>query len=142
MQIIGLDHVQLAMPPEGEETARQFYEHLLGLTELPKPAQLKSRGGCWFAGSGAIVHLGIQEEFVPARKAHPAFLVTDLEECRQKLQQAGAPVVEEQALPHVQRLYTMDPFGNRLELIQDGYGFSQRTITGKPGDEPQVQGGL
>ena len=120
MQIVGLDHIQLAMPPGGETEARRFYGEILGLTEAPKPASLVSRGGCWFEGHGVVVHLGVEENFVPARKAHPGFRVADLAEARRVLEVAGAPIVPDDTLPNVRRFYTTDPFGNRLELIQAG----------------------
>jgi catechol 2,3-dioxygenase-like lactoylglutathione lyase family enzyme len=149
MRIAGLDHVQLAMPPGGEERARAFYAGLLGLTEVAKPEPLASRGGCWFTSvcahgklSGTcsapvaalrspcelgrtVVHLGVEPDFAPARKAHPAFLVEDLESARRELAAAGAPVVPDDTLPDVRRFYTADPFGNRIELIERGDGFSE-----------------
>lgn len=135
MPIIGLDHVQLAMPPGGEALARRFYGDLLELAEVEKPELLAARGGCWFEGQGTIVHLGVQEEFEPARKAHPAFLVSDLEHYRQVLEAAGAPVIPDNALPKVRRFYTADPFGNRIELIQTGDGFAQHSqIVGRAPD--------
>jgi len=125
MRIVGLDHVQLAMPPGGEPEARRFYGELLGMKEVAKPVPLAARGGCWFEGPGTVIHLGVEAEFTPARKAHPAFCVPDLEECRAAFETAGAPVVPDDSLPGVRRFYTADPFGNRIELIQDGDGFSQ-----------------
>jgi catechol 2,3-dioxygenase-like lactoylglutathione lyase family enzyme len=124
MQIRGLDHVQLAMPAGGEDTARRFYGDLLGLVEVAKPEPLASRGGCWYELGSTVVHLGVEKDFVAARKAHPAFLVADLEAARRELAAAGAPVVPDDTLPHVRRFYTADPFGNRIELIQAGDGFS------------------
>jgi catechol 2,3-dioxygenase-like lactoylglutathione lyase family enzyme len=126
MQLVGLDHIQLAMPQGGEAQARRFYADLLGLTEIAKPAPLAVRGGCWFAGSGIQVHLGVEQPFTPARKAHPAFLVADLEECRRRLEAAGVATTPDDTLPGVRRCYAADPFGNRIEFIQDGDGFSQR----------------
>ena len=125
MQIVGLDHVQLAMPPGGEAEARRFYGELLGMREVAKPAPLTARGGCWFESPGTVVHLGVEAEFIPARKAHPAFRVADLEECRDGLAAAGVPITPDDSLPEVRRFYTADPFGNRIELIQDSDGFSQ-----------------
>ncbi len=123
MEVIGLDHVQLAMPPGGEEKAREFYRGLLGLREVSKPDQLASRGGCWFEGPRTVVHLGVWEEFVPARKAHPAFLVSDLDKLLQKLEDTGIPIVPGESLRGVRRFYAEDPFGNRIEFIRDGDGF-------------------
>jgi ketosteroid isomerase-like protein/catechol 2,3-dioxygenase-like lactoylglutathione lyase family enzyme len=113
-----VDHVQLAMPAGGEETARGFYHDLLGLTEVPKPEVLKGRGGCWFERAEAKVHLGVEAEFRPARKAHPALVVGDLTALTARLEGAGLGVVpaeEEQARA---RCFVDDPFGNRLELIE------------------------
>ena len=126
MQLVGLDHMQLAMPAGGEPEARRFYADLLGLTEIAKPAPLAARGGCWFIGTGIQMHLGIEQPFAPARKAHPAFLVADLEECRRRLEAAGVATTPDDTVPGVRRCYAADPFGNRIEFIQDGDGFSQR----------------
>lgn len=122
--IIGLDHVQLAMPAGAEEAARGFYAGLLGLIEISKPTQLVARGGCWFAGPGVQVHLGVEEEFRPARKAHPALLVANLEGLRATLVGANIQVTPDNTVPGVRRFYAPDPFGNRLEFIQDGDGFN------------------
>jgi catechol 2,3-dioxygenase-like lactoylglutathione lyase family enzyme len=120
MHITGLDHVQLAMP-EGKETeARRFYGDLLGLVEVEKPEPLIARGGCWFEGPGTFLHLGIQDDFVPARKAHPAFRVVDLEHLFSILTAVGVSIQLDESLPGVRRFYAADPFGNRLEFIQDG----------------------
>lgn len=117
MPIVALDHVQLAMPPDGEELARAFYRGLLGLPEVPKPEALRARGGCWFENGSLKVHLGVEQDFRPARKAHPAFLVRELSELIACLQNAGyqvqAPDVENTC-----RVFVFDPFGNRLELIE------------------------
>lgn len=125
MHITGLDHVQLAIPPGKEDEARQFYGGLLGLAEVGKPAALVPRGGCWFEGPGTYLHLGVQDDFLPARKAHPAFLVADLERLREILAAAGIPVTPDSTLPGINRFYAADPFGNRLEFIQHEDGFSQ-----------------
>lgn len=119
----GLDHLQLAMPPAGEGSARAFYGDLLGLAELPKPAELAARGGVWFALGAQALHLGVETPFVPARKAHPAFAVDDLESCRAQLQASGVETVPDTILAHVRRFYAADPFGNRLEFIQSGDRF-------------------
>ena len=123
--LIGLDHLQLAMPKGEEAQARAFYGTLLGLTEVAKPEPLAARGGCWFVGQGIQIHLGVEADFAPARKAHPAFLVADLEALREKLREAGVSITEDTTLPDVRRFYAADPFGNRIEFIQDGDGFSQ-----------------
>lgn len=126
MRIVGLDHVQLAIPVAGEDAARGFYGGVLGLSEVPKPARLAARGGCWFEGPRTVIHLGVEDPFTSARKAHAAVLVDDLETARSELVAVGAPIVDDDTLEHVQRLYTADPFGNRIELIQAGDGFSER----------------
>lgn len=124
--IRGLDHVQLAMPAGGEARARAFYGGLLGMRELPKPGPLAARGGCWFEAPGAQLHLGVEEPFAPARKAHPALLVADLDALVAALRAAGVSVRDDDADLGRRRAYAEDPFGNRLELIADGDGFTQR----------------
>ena len=118
--LIGVDHVQLAMPAGREEDARRFYAGVLGLIEVPKPAELAGRGGCWFASAdGSVaVHLGVEDDFRPARKAHPAFVVDDLDGARARLANAGADVIEDDSID-VRRFYTADPFGNRIEIIAE-----------------------
>jgi len=119
MAIIGLDHVQVAIPPGGEDEARAFYGTLLGMAEEPKPPVLAARGGCWFTSGTAVLHLGVEEPFSPARKAHPAFLVDDLDAVESVLEAAGhACVRSDQEIPGVYRFHTADPFGNRVELQQ------------------------
>lgn len=125
MLISGLDHVQLAIPVNGERDARWFYGEILGLREIPKPEPLAGRGGCWFEAPGVQLHLGVQADFIPAAKAHPAFLVADLDALFARLSRAGVIVIWDEALPGIHRFYALDPFGNRLECIQDGSGFSQ-----------------
>ena len=123
IRIVALDHVQLAMPAGGEEEARAFYAGVLGMTEVPKPAALEERGGCWFQAGSAAVHLGVEAGFAPARKAHPALRVADLEACRAALAAAGVAITPDASVPHVRHFYVADPFGNRIELIQDGDAF-------------------
>lgn len=115
----GIHHVQLAMPAGGEGEARGFYADVLGLRELPKPPGLAGRGGCWFASAdGRVnVHLGIDPDFRPARKAHPALAVVDCDALRERLARAGADIVDDDAID-TRRFYTADPFGNRIELIE------------------------
>lgn len=124
--IKGIDHVQLAVPRGEEAQARWFYGRLLGLREVVKPEPLVSRGGAWFEGPGTIVHLGVQDNFIPAAKAHPAFIVSNLGALRLALQEAGIEITPDDILPDVFRFYAKDPFGNRIEFLQDGDGFSQR----------------
>lgn len=125
--IVGLDHVQLAMPAGGEDVARGFYARLLGLIEVEKPAGLIARGGCWFALGPVHLHLGVERDFRPATKAHPALLVSNLTAAREALEAAGVEVTTEDSIS-VQRLYAIDPFGNRLEFVdaRDG-GFTDRS---------------
>lgn len=117
-QLTGIDHVQIAMPPGEEEAARRFYGGLLGLSEVPKPLNLAKRGGAWFQGPGITLHLGVEQEFRPAKKAHPCFLVTDLDDLQRVLEEAGVTITPDQELPGVRRFYAPDPFGNRLEFQQ------------------------
>jgi catechol 2,3-dioxygenase-like lactoylglutathione lyase family enzyme len=116
--VVGLDHLQLAMPKGREDEARAFYAGLLGLAELPKPPNLARRGGVWFALGQQQFHLGVEEDFRAARKAHPAFLVRDLPKLRGKLQQAGYAPYEDEPLEGYRRFYVADPFGNRLEMLE------------------------
>lgn len=120
MPIDGLDHVQVAAPrtPGVEDQARAFYMGLLGMTEAEKPDALKANGGVWFAAGGAQLHVGLEEPFSPAKKAHPALLVRDLPEMRAALEAAGARTSEAEEIPGVNRFYVYDPFGNRLELME------------------------
>lgn len=118
MQLLGIDHVQLAMPVGGEETARQFYRDVLGLIEVPKPAPLAVRGGVWFARGPVQIHLGVEADFRPAQKAHPAFLVAELEPVLARCRSAGLAVVAAESLAGSRRAHVSDPFGNRLEFIQ------------------------
>lgn len=123
----GLDHVQVAMPPGGDGQARAFYGGLLAMREVPKPAPLAARGGCWFEAPGVQIHLGVEEPFAPARKAHPALLVADLDALVARLRAAGVPLKDDDAAElGRRRIYAYDPFGNRIELIADGDGFTQR----------------
>jgi catechol 2,3-dioxygenase-like lactoylglutathione lyase family enzyme len=127
-QILGLDHVQLAMPRGAEDAARQFYAGILGLTELEKPANLAKRGGVWFAlGEQQQLHLGVEDEFRPARKAHPAILVRGLDELREKLSASGFSPAEDEPLVGYRRFYVGDPFGNRLEFLEKAAGGSVGT---------------
>lgn len=118
MPIERVDHVQLAMPPGGEAEARGFYEGLLGITEVPKPHHLATRGGCWFEDDKVKIHLGVEADFRPAKKAHPALLVSDLRSLVTALEEAGAELVTDEPLEGYDRVYAYDPFGNRLELLE------------------------
>jgi len=118
MALRSIDHVQVAAPPGCEAAARSFYGDLLGLSELPKPPALAARGGVWFALGAQAIHVGVEEEFAPARKAHPALSCTDLDALAACLEAAGAPVRWDSDIPAVRRFYTADPFGNRLEIVE------------------------
>jgi catechol 2,3-dioxygenase-like lactoylglutathione lyase family enzyme len=114
-----IDHVQLAMPAGAEPRARQFYGSLLGMREVPKPVELAKHGGCWFACGPVQVHLGVENEFRPARKAHPALRCFDYDGLVTRLRAAGVELREDDQIPGVQRCHIFDPFGNRIELIKD-----------------------
>lgn len=118
MHITRLDHIQLAMPKGQEEKARAFYDGLLGIPEVPKPPNLAVRGGCWFERGSLKIHLRIDPEFVSARKAHPAFIVEGLAELTETLTTAGVCIVEDEPLVGYTRCYISDPFGNRIELME------------------------
>ncbi len=118
MQVLRIDHVQLAMPAGREDDARGFYSGLLGISETPKPENLARRGGCWFEQGSLKIHLGVEPDFRPARKAHPALLVEDLTALVAKLEDAGVQVSEDEPLDGYFRIYVDDPFGNRIELME------------------------
>ncbi|MGH9300728.1 MAG: VOC family protein [Acidimicrobiales bacterium] len=118
MKVRAIDHVQLAMPPGGEVMARAFYEDLLGIAWMPKPEPLAQRGGCWFDGGTVKVHLGVEDSFRPARKAHPALLVDDLGGLCNKLREAGVQIRPGEPLAGYDHAYVDDPFGNRIELME------------------------
>jgi len=113
-----LDHVQLAIPVGGEPLALSFYVDLLGLTEVEKPSPLKERGGCWFISGSVKLHLGVEEDFRPARKVHPALLVSDLDSLEKKLFDQGHEVIPDNLIEGYRRFYSYDPFGNRLEFME------------------------
>ncbi len=118
MPLDAIDHVQLAMPAGGEDAAEAFYQGLLGLPRVPKPPHLAVRGGCWFESDRVKVHLGVDNDFRPARKAHPALLVSDLPELVSRLREAGAVLRDDEPLEGYDRVYVDDPFGNRIELLE------------------------
>ena len=119
VEIIGIDHVQLAMPTGGESAARQFYGEVLGLREVPKPPELSPRGGCWFIGAGGTaVHLGVDQRFMAAKKGHPCLIVADIGGARRALETAGSRVLDDDAGISIRRFYVDDPFGNRIELVE------------------------
>ncbi len=118
MPVTGIDHVQLAAPPGCEAEARAFYAGLLGLQEVAKPPALAARGGCWFRAGAQELHVGVEEPFAPARKAHPGLVADDLDRLAERLTGAGIAVAWDDTIPSVRRFHVADPFGNRLELRQ------------------------
>jgi catechol 2,3-dioxygenase-like lactoylglutathione lyase family enzyme len=119
MKILSIDHVQIAMPTSEEDKARAFYKDILGFNEIPKPAELAKRGGVWFQSEGVQLHLGVEQEFHPARKAHPAFIVDDLNGLLTKAERAGYETDTSQPpLDGYNRAHVFDPYGNRIELME------------------------
>lgn len=121
-RLLTVDHVQLAMPPglDAEARAEAFYAGVLGLERREKPAPLAARGGCWFSNGPVTLHLGVEEDFRPAKKAHPALVVDDLAALSARLESEGFAVRPDEEMPGVRRSYVDDPFGNRIELIDAG----------------------
>jgi catechol 2,3-dioxygenase-like lactoylglutathione lyase family enzyme len=117
VRILGLDHVQLAIPPGGENAARAFYVGLVGLAEVAKPAALAGRGGLWLEGGTLKLHLGVEARFQPARKAHPGILVAGLATLAARLSAAGVHITIDASIPATERFHCTDPFGNRLEFM-------------------------
>jgi len=119
MTILSIDHVQIAMPAGEEQKARAFYVDVLGFIEIPKPAELAKRGGAWFQSQSVQLHLGVEADFKPARKAHPAFIVSDLDALIVKVQAEGYDTDTSQPpLDGYKRAHVFDPFGNRIELME------------------------
>lgn len=113
-----IDHIQLAAPVNCEAEARRFYGEVLGLREIEKPEPLRGRGGCWFQIGEQQLHIGVVADFRPAKKAHPAFSVIEIQDLREKLLARGIRIAEDDALPDVKRFYAEDPWGNRLEFLE------------------------
>jgi catechol 2,3-dioxygenase-like lactoylglutathione lyase family enzyme len=128
MKVYAIEHVQLAMPPNEEESARSFYIGVLGLNEKPKPPRLAARSGVWFEQGKLKIHLGVESDFRPAKKAHPALLVEGLDELISRCETAGATVIWDEPLDGFRRAYVNDPFGNRIELMEpvDAYGIATK----------------
>lgn len=116
--MLRLDHVQLAIPPGAEDLCRPFYAGLLGMKEVPKPPALARRGGLWLESGSVRIHLGVEEDFRPARKAHPAIAVADLDALARLLSEAGHEPAWDDAIPGVRRFYVQDPVGNRIEFME------------------------
>ena len=114
-----IDHVQLAMPAGAEGKARAFYGELLGMNEVSKPPELAKRGGCWFESGVVQIHLGVESDFRPAKKAHPALRCRDYDELTARLGGTRVEVVNDSSIPGVRRCHIADPFGNRIELISE-----------------------
>ncbi|MFU7529475.1 VOC family protein [Qipengyuania sp. ASV99] len=117
MAVTGLDHLQIAIPTGAEDAARGFYTGILGMREVAKPANL-SPTGCWFESGSLRLHIGVDPDFRPATKAHPAFLVDDIAALEQALAEAGYPIVQDKPVAGYARFFTADPFGNRIEIMQ------------------------
>jgi catechol 2,3-dioxygenase-like lactoylglutathione lyase family enzyme len=128
--VVGLDHVQLAMPPGHESEAEAFYAGFLGFVRIPKPEPMASRGGCWFASGPVALHLGAEADFRPARKAHPALVVRDLAELASAAEAAGIDVRPNPDQPAGAGCYIDDPFGNRIELIDAGWAGQEHATEG------------
>lgn len=117
-RIVGLHHLQIAMPAGEEAVAEDFYSGVLGFERVPKPPHLEVRGGCWFRAEGVEFHLGVDKDFRAAKKAHPAFVVDDLAAVQGRLEEAGYEIVLDTQIFGYERFYVSDPFGNRLEIMQ------------------------
>jgi catechol 2,3-dioxygenase-like lactoylglutathione lyase family enzyme len=115
---LSIDHIQIAAPEGCEDVARRFYGGTLGLDEIEKPEQLGRRGGCWFRCGPHQVHIGVEPDFRPARKAHPAFAIVNFEALRTNLLANGFEVTDDDNLPGMRRFYTSDPWGNRIEFVE------------------------
>jgi len=114
---LAIDHVQLVIPPGSEDTARGFYRDLLGMSEIPKPPALVAQGGAWFSSGSVNIHLGVELDFRPAAKAHPALLCADYDQLVETLRTAGVALKVDERIPGVRRCHIFDPFGNRIELV-------------------------
>jgi catechol 2,3-dioxygenase-like lactoylglutathione lyase family enzyme len=118
LRVARIDHIQIAAPKGCEPAAREFYGSILGLMEIEKPPILAARGGCWFKCGSQQVHIGVEQDFQPTRKAHPAFAVSDLDELRETLVARSITIVDDDNLPGQRRFYAEDPWGNRIEFVE------------------------
>ncbi len=116
--VLKLHHVQLAIPPGSEDECRRFYCAILGWKELPKPAVLVKRGGLWLSAGEVELHLGVEQDFHPAKKAHPAFLVTAIDNIAADLASQKFEVDWDDSIPEFKRFFVFDAVGNRLEFMQ------------------------
>jgi catechol 2,3-dioxygenase-like lactoylglutathione lyase family enzyme len=117
--IAQIDHLQIAAPEGCEAAAREFYGALLGMREIEKPEALRARGGCWFECGAQQLHIGVEKDFHPARKAHPAFVAINSNELRHALLARGVKVTDDVSLPGTRRFFAEDPWGNRLEFLEN-----------------------
>lgn len=141
VEIVGFDHVQIAMPRGEEALARLFYGGVLGLQEVRKLRPLSSRGGVWFVGPGVTVHLGVAEPFSRAGTAHPAFVVGDIGKARRRLAAHGVEVIEDEVAVPIRRCYIHDPFGNRIELVDAAdAGFTRSRPRSRSNERPAPSG--
>ena len=122
IRFLAIDHVQLAIPPGGEDAARKFYGSTLGMVEVPKPPVLAIRGGAWFEAGVVRIHLGVEPDFRPAKKGHPALEVDDLRTLIERLDASGCPYRSGELLESGERIFVDDPFGNRIEFLQRKQG--------------------
>jgi catechol 2,3-dioxygenase-like lactoylglutathione lyase family enzyme len=118
-RVTRMDHIQIAAPAGCEAAARDFYGSILGMEEIEKPPILRARGGCWFQCEDQQFHIGVDRDFRPAKKAHPAFAVANLDGLREAFHARGITTVNDDALPDTRRFYAEDPWGNRLEFVEN-----------------------
>jgi catechol 2,3-dioxygenase-like lactoylglutathione lyase family enzyme len=116
--IVRIDHIQIAAPKGCESAAREFYGSILGLAEIEKPAALGGRGGCWFRCGDQQLHIGVESAFQPAKKAHPAFAVANLDKLRESLITHAVKITDDDSLPGTRRFFAHDPWGNRIEFVE------------------------
>ncbi|MDP4163760.1 MAG: VOC family protein [Bacillota bacterium] len=116
--IKSIDHIQLAAPQHSEEIARAFYQGLLGFEEVEKPEELRKRGGVWFSAGAVQLHIGIEDPFYPAKKAHPGLVIENIDALMAHLNEKDVEFIEDDKLPGAKRFYMNDPFGNRLEMLE------------------------